>query len=378
MSITKVPEKIRMILWGQAAGRCEYEGCNERLFLDHLTKAQFNTSYIAHIVADSPDGPRGDAVLSDKLKADISNLMLMCDRHHRLIDKEDVPGHPVARLTAMKLKHEQRIDILADISEDKRSHILLYGARIGEQDSPLSYREARVAMVPDRYPAETNPISIGLVNSSIPDGADMYWAVEEAQMRTLLNQRVRPLIGGGKISHISVFALAPQPLLILLGSLLTDIPAIEVYQRRREPLTWRWDEKPESWSYDIVEPEVAEGDPALVFSLSGTVTERRITNVLGPNVSIWQVSIPNQHNDFLVSRPQASEFRVQMRALMNRIKLRHGEAASIHVFPVMPVSLAVDFGRILMPKADLPLVVYDRNQATGEFTRALNINARPS
>ena len=102
MSVSYIPEKTKIILWGLSAGRCQYEGCNKPLYLDSLTKAKFNQAYIAHIVADKPDGPRGDMVLSPLLDKDIKNLMLLCDSHHRLVDKEDVNGHSVDRLKYMK------------------------------------------------------------------------------------------------------------------------------------------------------------------------------------------------------------------------------------------------------------------------------------
>src|SRR5207247_537409 len=98
MSVSYIPEKVKIRLWGKAAGRCEYDGCNKPLWLDEVTKAEFNTAYIAHIVADSPDGPRGDPIRSEKLKCDLRNLMLLCDPHHRLVDKEDLSGHPEVRL----------------------------------------------------------------------------------------------------------------------------------------------------------------------------------------------------------------------------------------------------------------------------------------
>src|SRR5207249_1098708 len=109
MSISYIPEKVKIRLWGKAAGRCQYEGCNEPLYIDTLTQAEFNLAYIAHIIADSPDGPRGHPVLSEQLKCDLSNLMLLCDPHHRLIDKHDIAGHPVERLREMKALHETRV-----------------------------------------------------------------------------------------------------------------------------------------------------------------------------------------------------------------------------------------------------------------------------
>ena len=39
----------------------------------------------------------------------------------------------------------------------------------------------------------------------------------------------------------------------------------------------------------------------------------------------------------------------------------------------MPVALAVDFGRIIMPKADLKMEIYDENQNLGGFERAISL-----
>lgn len=104
MSQTEITDKIKCLLWARSAGRCEYEGCNVELYQDLLTAKQVNKAYIAHIYADSPGGARYDSIESPKLKKDITNLMLLCDTHHRLIDKEDVAEHPVERLHTMKRK----------------------------------------------------------------------------------------------------------------------------------------------------------------------------------------------------------------------------------------------------------------------------------
>ena len=92
MSVSYIPETIEIRLWGKASGRCEYAGCNEPLWLDSLTQAEFNSAYIAHTIADKPTGPRGDPILSEQLKNDLSNLTLLCDVHHRLINIADVGG----------------------------------------------------------------------------------------------------------------------------------------------------------------------------------------------------------------------------------------------------------------------------------------------
>lgn len=373
VSVSYIPGPVKFRLWGKAGGRCQYEGCNAPLWIDSLTKAEFNTAYIAHIIADRPKGPRGDKKLSKKLSKEISNLMLMCDVHHRLIDKEDVGGHTVERLHAMKEIHERRIEIVSGITEDKQSHILLYGANIGKQSSPLSYAKVSHGMMPERYPATTIPISLGLVNSVFQDDDDEYWTIEKKQLTTLVETQVKHRIALGEVQHLSVFALAPQPLLVLLGSLLTDIPAADVYQLHREPPDWKWQNHEEVFPFDITEPSESSGIPALNLSLSASIDNSRIQNVINTPCSIWKVSIPSPHNDFLKSKNQLQAFRETMRPLIDRIKARHGENAVLHVFPAVPTSIAVDFGRILMPKADLKLIIYDQNKERNGFIPAIEI-----
>lgn len=87
MSVTSITTKKQNLIWAVSGGRCEYEGCNRILHIDILTKKKYNSAYIAHIVADKPDGPRGDTVRSKLLCDDISNLMLLCNEHHNLIEK---------------------------------------------------------------------------------------------------------------------------------------------------------------------------------------------------------------------------------------------------------------------------------------------------
>ena len=54
-----------------------------------------------------------------------------------------------------------------------------------------------------------------------------------------------------------------------------------------------------------------------------------------------------------------STIRTIFRELLNKIKLVHGHNTIIHVFPATPVSVAIELGRVWMPKADLPLSLYD-------------------
>lgn len=376
MSISYIPEKVRIRLWGKAAGRCQYDGCNKPLWLDSLTKVEFNTAYIAHIVADQSNGPRGDAILSEKLKADISNLMLMCDEHHRLIDREDIEGHPVEKLQVMKNKHEERIEVLTSISKEKQSHVLLYGANIGQQHPFVNWQKASQAMVPEWYPAEKTAVELGMKNSSFQDHEDSYWIMEREHLKRQFLSILKNRLAVGDIGHFSVFALAPQPLLIELGRLLSDIPAAEVYQLHREPPDWIWQENPEEFDYIIREPDKANGKVAINLSLSANINNSRIISTVGDNFAIWELTINEPNNDFLKSREQLKMFRQCLRKLLNDIKMKCGETAEIHLFPAVPVSIAVEIGRVWMPKADLPIKIYDQNRKANGFVYTFEITEK--
>jgi len=367
-----IPEKTRTRLWVLAGGRCQYEGCNEPLWRDDLTMSEMNGAYIAHIRDVNPQTHRYDPRLSPELATDIANLMLLCDKHHRLIDREEEKEHPVERLKRMKQQHEARIELLTSLQEDKKSHILLYGANIGEQNAPLSWKKAAQAMIPIRYPSEPRGIEISLSNSTYEDHVDDYWTIERKNLQANLDKLLRPRLISGDVEHLSIFALAPQPLLIELGRLLSDIPAAEVYQLHREPPDWKWQETPDELEFRIEEPAETHTTVALNLSLSATIDNSRIMAVLPQDtLSIWCMTIPSPNNDFLKSRDQLRLFRQQFRLLMDRIKTRHGQDTLLHVFPAVPVSVAVEIGRVWMPKADLPFCIYDQNRKLGGFTKAL-------
>lgn len=376
MSSTSIPHKTVVRLWTTAAGRCAYDGCNMVLWRDDITPAAINRAYVAHIVGDKPDGPRGHPEDSRRLAADFSNLMLLCDTHHRLVDREAVAEHPVERLREMKQRHEDRIELLTSIAPDKKTTPLLYGANIGQQSSVVTFEHAVKAVVPNRYPAAPRAIELGMLNSATSDHEPSFWAGEVTNLRRLFASRVRDRLATGDLDHLSIFGLAPQPLLMLLGSLLSDIPAAEVFQLHREPANWKWQDDPTDFEYIINEPSTLEPTAALVLSLSASIAHERVTNVLGPRTSIWEMTVKAPNNDFLKGPGQLRKFRESLRIMLDRIKLRHGEDAILHVFPAMPVACAVEFGRVLMPKADMRVRVFDQNVKNTGFGHALDLGSR--
>ncbi len=214
-------QRTRMILWAKAAGRCQYPGCNKSLIGDLISGAEDkNFGFVAHIVADTPTGPRGDPARSPLLSDEVNNLMLLCHVHHKLIDVDERDQHPEDRLVAMKQAHGRRIETVTAIDEDSASHVLRYAANIGGHESPVAYEQISAAMLPDRYPADgRRTIDIELLGSAYQDHEPEFWAYQRENLARGFPTKVRERIEAREIRHLSVFALAPQPLLIELGCL---------------------------------------------------------------------------------------------------------------------------------------------------------------
>jgi hypothetical protein len=373
MSKTKITTKNQNLLWAVSGGRCEYAGCNKVLHTDILTNKKCNSAYIAHIVADEPSGPRGDVVRSKQLANNISNLMLLCDTHHRMVDADEVTYTETCLLN-MKQQHETRIKRITAIAPNMSSEIILYGANIGVNNSPLSYQLASEALLFDYYPANDYPIELGLKNAPFTDDTDTYWVAEETNLLTQFNQKIKPRLMQSNTDHYSVFAIAPQPLLIKFGVLLNDLNNVKVYQKHREPSTWKWQTSSPNIKYVLREPTDKTKIPVLVFSLSATVTHDRIQKIFGGNVSVWEITVSGApSNDFLKTEALLSDFRHTVRHAFDKIKSHHG-CAELHIFPAMPVSAAVELGRVWMPKVDMPLVIYDANKEKNDFYKTITIN----
>jgi hypothetical protein len=365
----------RMILWAKAAGRCQYSGCNKSLIGDLISGAEDkNFGFVAHIVADTPTGPRGDSIRSPLLSDDVNNLMLLCHVHHKLIDVDAVDQHPEERMLAMKAAHEQRVETVTAIDDDRASHVLRYAANIGAHESPVAYEQISAAMLPGRYPADgRRTLDIEIRGSAHQDHEPQFWTFQRDNLNRQFETKIRERIAAREIRHLSVFALAPQPLLMELGRLLCDIAPADVHQLHREPKGWRWPVDGPAIRFRVHQPSRSDGPVALVFALSATVTDDRITDVLGADAAIWAIEAEQPHNDIMKRPADLAEFRRLVRSTFNAIKAKHGERAVINIFPAMPVSAAVEVGRVWMPKADLPLVVFDQNRTLKGFVRAIEI-----
>ena len=141
-----------------------------------------------------------------------------------------------------------------------------------------------------------------------------------------------------------------------------------MYQLHREPVGWSWANSGDRIEFETTKPKSKKPNVALQLSISADINSSRIYSELGVDTSIWEIRAKNAHNDCMRFEEDAAEFRRLLRSQLNAIKVEHGEGAVINLFPAIPVSAAVEIGRVWQPKADLRLRVYDQGPGQQGFS----------
>jgi len=374
-----IPPKTQLELWAKAAGRCEFRGCNKPLYLDELTKTRDNLSIISHIVAAEPGGPRGNEIDSPRLAKDISNLMLTCRDHGKLIDsKENVPDYPIELLQEYKREHEDRIRILTDIMDDAKSHVLIFQAPIDGKNFNIDKTQAFQAMLP-QYPAKEHPDIIDFSDFADKETEDGYWSFLARNTTARFKDIYKHGTNRRDYKQVAVFALGPIPLLVYLGRLIGDIESVNLYQRHRTTKDWKWKDEPDDFRkdyYRVIEPETHNdaAETSILVSISGVVDRKKVAELVGDDCNVYEISADKPGLDFLSSRLKLEMFCYEYRQLLAKIRSENGHTKELHLFCATPSPVAIECGRALLPKGDPPVRAYDLIKGTGGFVYALTIN----
>jgi CBASS immunity sensor of nucleotide second messenger signals len=329
---------------------------------------------MAHIVAFSPKGPRGKERLPAKYLNSVANLMLLCHECHNLVDAQ--PERYAAKvLKKFKQRHEERVLWLTGSSPEHQTKVVILQSNIARQAVEIAPGEIQEAIAP-RYP-DAEPLVIDL--TAIADGDDqVFW---ETSKRTIAEQIARlyaTRLDGPTARHISLFALAPIPLLVFLGSQLSSKIPTDLYQRHRDKENWTWKTsgEPAAYTVNVLRRGSDRSKVSLLLSLSGPVKAESLPAEIDEHFSIYEITLADgaPHTGFLRLRQDLTAFQRIYQQLLALIIKDHGLVDKIHLFPAVPAPVAVLCGREPLPKAHPALMVYDFNKGKGGFRPTIRIN----
>jgi hypothetical protein len=81
-----ISRDVERELFARAAGHCQRPVCRRDMFID-VGVRRVSIAEMAHIIAATPDGPRGRSATPAASRSRINNLLLLCSSCHTLIDK---------------------------------------------------------------------------------------------------------------------------------------------------------------------------------------------------------------------------------------------------------------------------------------------------
>lgn len=379
-----IKDSVRNALWGRTAGRCTV--CNRRVLNDDRTFwHSIASAEMAHIIGATatPGSPRGQEQASGTTDLESEeNLLLCCHDCHRMIDHVDhVAYFTPAKLRALKAAHEQRVEMATSEGILTRTAVLRVGSFVRGSWAVASRREVADALFRNSY--------LGLVEShwsgqftcelqgqAIDPG---YWLGVRNQLKRSLDT-VGQAVAQGDVEHVSIFAIAPVPALVLLGSLLDDKVETRIWQKHRdagwdwlntgEPTTFAFAQAPPSTSYR----DNASRDVVLICSLSADVNPERLPEHLrrAPRFVLRPEGVTPSPTLFSHEKSLAN-FGAAFRDMLAAAEKAHPTATRWHLVAAAPVAASIEAGRAFMRKVQPPVEVYERTPSQN-YERALTVN----
>jgi hypothetical protein len=313
---------------------------------DFLTKEKCVVGEYAHIIGDSPDAARGVAGESERLAKDPSNLMIACFDCHSRIDRNGQNNEFSAEeLRRMKREHEARIELIYSATGVRESLPILMSFPVGTHLPVVDIRQVHYALLENssytRFPVGQY-VHIDKSDFDALDDSMEFWPRAERVVSDVYEQRIRPLLTARSgVSHLTIAAFAPIPMLMKLGALIGDKTEASVLDLPVE--RWIWDTNPNcpapNYVFDV--PEKLPREVAAVVSISGRAN-------WPDNMTTVEFRAAQPNRSIIRTEAHVLHFRQQFNAFLT--KLTDAGVRVLHLHAATPLSASVEIGRTLLPK----------------------------
>lgn len=363
---------------GYLAGwRCQFTGCGQDLRWHAATSKIGQFGYFAHIVASSPDGPRGDPIESAKLASDPKNIILLCDACHRRIDKVEPHAYPTHVLRKMREDNLAEVKRLLDTLRYPEVSTLAVVGNIAGQPAQFSMDDAHEALrgrhlrtldnKPQRF------FDPGGTQHNVHESA--YWTLAFQQLRRDLVSLQDFLDGsrhGAARVAVGVFPQHSTSILALAGRVLGDTAGVHIFQPHRNtpPNTsrWAWPEgvaapDPDKYALEVLrEPHDGKRDAILLVELTAAIDFGRLpedcfqeNRLLLPALRITTAS-PSIH---CIRHPVDLELVTKRIDDAVRMLQDQWRMTRVHVFAIAPASAIVALGQKMQARHQAAYVIYE-------------------
>lgn len=347
-------------------GRCMFEGCGVNLGFDQLTGTEGNFSYLAHNVASAENGPRGVIGLSDKLSDDPNNILLLCDKHHRLIDKVAAADYSAERLSRMRREFCETVErLLVGLSFQPIPAFAVlwpFNKQAIAPPSPVQISQS-LAKIQARLDQQLHIVTEN--DETLRNATPEVLSVLLPNIIGQAAEAVRMQAGGYK-QCAALFAFGLMPSLIALGAKLGNKNEIIPMLRYRDGGQWAWpSDVPRGRTYKTIGLEDltdTESDIALIVALTAdpeipNAVAHEWTETKGMK-SIKILADSQFMGNGAIGHPKdGMEFMSDVQALLHRLVDKH-RVSRVHILPCASNAACIFFGQAY-DKHHPELLVYD-------------------
>lgn len=343
-------------LWMVSGGICSFEGCPKRL-VSSTDGLLTNTGIKAHIIGHKKGAARHEHMeeygYTYETLEDVSNLMLMCYKHSKLIDDKHTRAQfPPDKLFKMKENHEKWVASWSELR--KKNSIALIHKKLGPPITDIEY-EGEAPYILLEAVEEQNEF-IDFTSEGWEKGKK-----ENEHLAIKFSERLRDR----EVNAAEIFPLSPIPLLIHMGFLLTDTLTLSIYQFDREKQVWVNNQpvEKEKTTIHLVEDRRIEGEKELVLlvSVSGIVKLSDAKEALKRNFDYLSLTIDNPSVKRILYQEDVKSVQSRLKGLVEQL-IQQQDYEKIHLFYAGPAGLAIEIGRGINPRmwGEVCLYQYDR------------------
>lgn len=356
-------------LWMVSGGICSFEGCTKRLVAstDGLLT---NTGIKAHIIGHKSGAARHEHMeaygYSYETLEDVSNLMLMCYKHSKLIDDKHTRSQfPPDILFKMKEDHEKWVASWSELR--KKNSIALIHKKLGPPITDIEY-EGEAPYILLEAVEEQNEF-VDFTTEGWEKGKK-----ENEHLAMKFSERLRDQ----EVNAAEIFPLSPIPLLIHMGFLLTDTLTLSIYQFDREKQVWVNNQpaEKEKPTIHLAEDSRIEGEKelALLVSVSGVVKLSDAEEALNRKFDYLSLTIDNPSVKRIHYQEEVKFIQSRLKELAEQL-IQQQDYEKIHLFYAGPAGLAIEIGRGINPRmwGEVCLYQYDR-RTQPRYSNALSLN----
>jgi hypothetical protein len=173
-----------------------------------------------------------------------------------------------------------------------------------------------------------------------------------------------------------LFAVAPQPLLFKLGTLINRNYNVDVRQSQGSIDNWKWlcDKQTAKIETQIVDAKDTTAEPIITFELTAKLSLDELRAEIGKGI-IYRITAETCNSGIIKSRRDLRVAITEYRNALDSIRMAYGKDVKVKLVPIAPVSVSIEAGRQTM-KGDPQITIYDRNFIIKDWTAALTLNGK--